>query len=90
MIVCTLLQSFLEGKAPLPLPRVTDVRDVARAHILAAELAQAHGRYIIANPYTYDQGEVWEALNRRFPDAAYPKEPYGSHPVLDNSKVRWL
>lgn len=41
-------QAWVEGKAQGGAPVFADVRDVARAHILAAENPAASGRYIVA------------------------------------------
>ena len=38
------VQGLLEGQAPSGTPIICDVRDVARAHILAAETPSASGR----------------------------------------------
>lgn len=45
-------QGWVEGKAQSGAPVFADVRDVARAHILAAENPAASGRYIVANSHT--------------------------------------
>ena len=90
MTAGSLLQDLIEGK-PLTRdfpPRLVDVRDVARAHILAVELPQAHGRYILANSHKYEFGELWEALSQSFPEATYPSKEYKRVPVIDNTKVR--
>jgi hypothetical protein len=42
----------VEGKAQDGAPTLADVRDVARAHILAAEHPSATGRYIVANSHS--------------------------------------
>lgn len=42
----------MEGKAQSGAPVFADVRDVARAHILAADNPAASGRYIVANSHT--------------------------------------
>ena len=46
------LQAWLEGTAQNFAPVFADVRDVARAHILAAENPAASGRFIVANTHT--------------------------------------
>lgn len=48
----TYKQAWVEGKAQSGAPVFADVRDVARAHILAAENPAASGRYIVANSHT--------------------------------------
>lgn len=83
-----MLQDFVEGKLDELYTRMVDVRDVARAHILAAELPHAKGRYIVSNAQAYESGEFWEALNRRFPGNRYPSKPYkAGKPTMDTSKV---
>jgi nucleoside-diphosphate-sugar epimerase len=49
-LLCT--QGLIEGNPPTGSPATCDVRDVARAHILAAELPSASGRYIISERST--------------------------------------
>ncbi|KAK9808369.1 hypothetical protein WJX73_007525 [Symbiochloris irregularis] len=81
-------KDFVEGKSDELYGRMVDVRDVARAHILAAELPHAHGRYIVTDPHGYESGEFWEALNRRFPGKRYPSKPYkAGKNVIDISKA---
>jgi hypothetical protein len=41
-------QGWLEGQAADFSPNYSDVRDVARAHVLAAEIPSASGRYIVS------------------------------------------
>ena len=81
---------LLDGKIPLALPinlNFVDVRDVARAHLLAYENEQAAGRYIVAGeciPYM-------EALNLmrdfeppiKIPRRVLPKWLLGITPFLD-------
>ena len=43
---------WVEGAALDGAPVFADVRDVARAHILAAENPAASGRYIVANSHS--------------------------------------
>ena len=42
-------QGIAEGTALQGMPLICDVRDVARAHVLAAEEPSASGRYIISH-----------------------------------------
>ncbi len=51
------VQAWLEGTAGGN-PTHADVRDVARAHILAAENPAASGRYIVSQSQTCDPAEV--------------------------------
>ncbi|KAK9809645.1 hypothetical protein WJX73_010739 [Symbiochloris irregularis] len=69
--------------------RVADVRDVARAHILAAELPQAKGRYIVSSADTVPISAMYNYLSQRFPRYKYPtKEVEPSKPFFDVSKVK--
>lgn len=79
----------MEGKCESVMDRVADVRDVARAHILAAELPQAKGRYIVSSADTVPISAMYHYLSQRFPQYKYPEnalEP--SKPFFDVSKVR--
>ena len=77
----------MEGKDPELGPRFVDVRDVARAHVLAAETAHAQGRYIMVHRDSYQIGQLYAALTKHFPQYKYPDKPYQSKPTHDNSKV---
>ncbi len=46
------MKGWVEGTAHQGAPVFADVRDVARAHILAAETPAASGRYIVANSHS--------------------------------------
>ena len=81
------MQLLVEGEDPTMMNWITDVRDVARAHVLAAETPTAKGRYIVAHADTHDTGELYEALAQRFPGYSYPKKEYKITPTFDNSKV---
>ncbi|CAG8468511.1 9918_t:CDS:2 [Paraglomus brasilianum] len=50
---------------------LVDVRDVVKAHILAAQNPHASGRYICASK-TLDMAEIISILKQRFPDYKYP------------------
>ena len=76
-----------DGTAKQMMDRVVDVRDIARAHVLAAELPHASGRYLVSNGDTSGVGLLYEALGKRFPQYSYPSVPYEVTPFFDNSKV---
>lgn len=61
-------KKWLEGGVHIGAPVFVDVRDVATAHVLAAENAAARGRYIVANPATTPSQEILEVLKGRFPE----------------------
>jgi nucleoside-diphosphate-sugar epimerase len=48
--------------------KLCDIRDGARAHILAAEREDAQGRYLVALKETVDHKFVTDILQRRFPE----------------------
>ena len=52
------VQAWVEGKAQSGAPVFADVRDVARAHVLAAETPAAKGRYIVANSHTLPASQI--------------------------------
>ena len=57
---------MLEGKKAIPsAQRYCDVRDVARAHILAAEVPGAHGRYLVSHDTTVPSKFVSQTLQVR-------------------------
>lgn len=61
-------RGLVEGEAaPEGTPIVCDVRDVARAHVLAAEVAGASGRYIVSHPGPLAPGTVEAVLRERLP-----------------------
>ena len=77
----------MEGQDPTMMNWISDVRDVARCHILAAESPTAKGRYLACHSHTHDTGELYAALAERFPQYSYPSKPHESKQVFDNSKV---
>lgn len=94
--VTRLLQDVVDGKLPA-IPDFAhswvDVRDVARAHILAFESPTAHGRYLVSATYR-SWRHVIDALHRmdgrvarprRLPDAAV-----GLLPLLDGLRARFF
>lgn len=58
-------QAWVEGKAQAGAPVFADVRDVARAHILAAENPAACGRYIVAAATTTPASHISACLQAR-------------------------
>jgi len=58
----------LEGTKAIPIPsRYCDVRDVARAHILAAEVPGANGRYMVSHVDTVPSKFVSDSLQVPLP-----------------------
>lgn len=66
------------------------MRDVARAHVLAAETQSAHGRYIVSETMSLKPQEVLAAIQARFPSWKFKAVEEADKPklVYDNAKVR--
>ena len=58
-------QTWVEGGVHSGAPVFADVRDVARAHVLAAETPSASGRYIVAGSHSTPASEISAALQVR-------------------------
>lgn len=82
------MKARLEG-AVKPGLRFCDVRDVARAHVLAAEVPTAQGRYIVSHHSITANREISDILKKRLPGLDIPDgdEPQ-TKPMIDNSKVQ--
>ncbi|KAI3433285.1 hypothetical protein D9Q98_003104 [Chlorella vulgaris] len=65
------MKEWVEGKAQDGAPTLADVRDVARAHILAAEHPSATGRYIVANSHSTPPHLISAWLQERFPEHVF-------------------
>ncbi len=68
---------------------VTDVRDVARAHVLAAETPAAQGRYIVSSAFAFTPKQALAVLHKALPqyeiNSPAPEQP--ARQLFDNSKV---
>eukprot|EP00899_Mesostigma_viride_P007394 jgi/Mesvir1/16656/Mv10193-RA.1 len=62
------MKSWLEGGAPATPMRSIDIRDVAKAHILAAITPCASGRYIVSCEETIPSADIMAVLAREFPE----------------------
>ena len=84
------MKGWVEGTAQSGAPVFCDVRDVARAHILAAELPEAKGRYIVANTHSTPAALISSWLKERFPEFGFDevKETGGAEEKMDSSKVK--
>ncbi|PRW58359.1 diaminohydroxyphosphoribosylaminopyrimidine deaminase [Chlorella sorokiniana] len=83
------MKAWVEGKAQSGAPVFADVRDVARAHILAAEAPAASGRYIVAASHTTPAAHISAALQERFPEYAFEDGEAGEpQPSINNSRVQ--
>lgn len=71
--VHTTLQDLVEGKTKSTFPRVVDVRDVARAHILAAETPGASGRFLVSWETTISGKFALDVLREAFPHYDFPE-----------------
>lgn len=65
------MKGFIENTKFSFMPWHADVRDVARAHILAAEVSSAKGRFIVGHPPASSK-YVSEVLSKRFPGYKFP------------------
>ncbi|KAK9842550.1 hypothetical protein WJX81_005642 [Elliptochloris bilobata] len=84
------VKGLVEGKAAEGTPIICDVRDVAAAHVAAAELPAASGRYIVSQRAPITPSLVAEVLRARFPEFAIPDVPPGEWDVrerIDNSRA---
>ena len=62
-----------------------DVRDIGRAHVLAAETPEAKGRYIVSNNRTIGSARLFKALKAEFPQYAIPEaKEEESKQILDD------
>ncbi|CZR55553.1 related to flavonol reductase/cinnamoyl-CoA reductase [Phialocephala subalpina] len=67
-----------------------DVRDAAKAHIMALEDPVANGRYLVVNRHKFDWKKAFNGIRNRFPERHFPygNEDYyvQSRPDVDPSK----
>jgi nucleoside-diphosphate-sugar epimerase len=85
------MRRWVQGGAHAGAPVFADVRDVARAHVLAAEVPEASGRYIVAAEEGTPPQQVAAWLSARFPDAAFAEpaaEGAGGGAGVDSSRAR--
>ncbi|KAN0116832.1 NAD(P)-binding protein [Hyaloscypha variabilis] len=50
-----------------------DVRDAAKAHVLALEDSEANGRYLVVSRDKFDWKKAFEGIRDRFPDKDFPR-----------------
>ena len=83
------LKQWLEGTASKgSITFAPDVRDVARAHILAATIPAASGRYIVSEAASASPAFIAATLRQRFPQFDIPDgEDQPSETTIDNSKA---
>lgn len=86
------MKQWVEGKVLSGAPVFADVRDVARAHILAAETPSAQGRYIVAAAESTPPQVISAWLKERFPDGSFEDVADDQHEeskvVIDNGRVQ--
>lgn len=81
-------KALLEGKSGTSGTAYVDVRDVARAHVLAAELADAKGRYILSHTHSANAAEISSWLQGAFPQYDLPNgEAGGGKALVSNTKA---
>ena len=84
------LKAWLEGTASTgSITFAPDVRDVARAHLLAATTPAASGRYIVSETTSTSPGFIARTLQARFPQYDIP-DGVDELPetTIDNSKAQ--
>lgn len=64
-------QEIAEGKSATIFPRLVDVRDVALAHIRAAEVPEARGRYVVSWETNFSPKAALSALQAAFPQYVF-------------------
>jgi nucleoside-diphosphate-sugar epimerase len=87
------IKGMVEGKAASGSPIICDVRDVARAHVVAAENPDAKGRYIVSQPGAVLPETMAEAIRGAVRDAGFGKEaallpPAEASPAGETGKAR--
>jgi hypothetical protein len=88
-----MLQNWLEGqKDSAWFPYITDVRDIALAHVRAATLPDASGRYLVSIEEGVTPSKAVRILFEAFPQYNFvkPEENSKSFRFLDTSRVRHL
>ena len=67
---------------------MVDARDIARAHVRAAERPQAKGRYLCTTEKSVTGKQIQKALENRFPEYTFNQMEDGeSTRIADNGKV---
>jgi len=80
-----------DSGAPAVATGMVDIRDVALAHILAFELPQAKGRYLVTSEEGVPRLEVAKLFKKEFPDYPLPETqngvvPYKAGNLLPNGR----
>ena len=84
------MKAWLEGKASTgACTFAPDVRDVARAHVLAALSASAKGRYIVSDSSSASPATISRILRQRFPEFDLPEgQECATAQSVDNRRVQ--
>ena len=88
------VKGMVEGsRAASGSPIICDVRDVARAHVVAAENPEAKGRYIVSQPGAVLPEAMAEAVRSAVRDAGFAREaallpPAEAAPAGETGKAR--
>lgn len=88
------VKAMVEGSKPASgSPIICDVRDVARAHVVAAENPEAKGRYIVSQPGAFLPEAMAAAIKGAVRDAGFDEEAAAlpapeAPPVGETGKAR--
>lgn len=83
------VKGLIEGTNDTVTPWVCDVRDIARAHILAVEVPTAKGRYLVSQDSTVPVKSLTDTLSKHFPQYKFAQGQSSEiKKVIDNSKVQ--
>jgi nucleoside-diphosphate-sugar epimerase len=85
------MKNWVQGEALDPgYPFFADLRDVAKAHVLAAEVPQASGRYIVCHETSPPPQVIVQWLRERFPEFEFPdpKSHEQKGRSVDNTKAQ--
>jgi len=102
----SLVVEMLNGKRSAGVPPsalgIVDIRNVAQAHIKAATVEKAHGRYILSSPCSYSFLDVAQIFEKLYPERAsilpksYLSDSKIARPFMDNSRaakklgIQWI
>ncbi|KAL3153255.1 hypothetical protein ABBQ38_011605 [Trebouxia sp. C0009 RCD-2024] len=83
------VKGIIEGTNDTLTPWVCDVRDIARAHILAAEIPSAKGRYLVSQDSVVPVKAMTDLLSKHFPQYKFAQGKDAEvKKVINNSKVQ--
>ncbi|DBA76212.1 hypothetical protein WJX77_001074 [Trebouxia sp. C0004] len=83
------VKGLIEGTNDTVTPWVCDVRDIARAHILAVEVPSAKGRYLVSQDSVVPVKALTDCLSKHFPNFKFANGKEAEvKKVIDNSKVQ--